>query len=669
MPVSITIEPLVPTIDMYDSPDTSSAYSLSGHVTIKLTPSSSVFGLSRTTSQSLLLTSLELTFEGQSELVLNEAGYVPLRILTLTKELVSSSQPVHISSDEDSAEWRVVFNIAVPGWLPATCAFGDEAENQPAGVNYALFARAKFLSANDLEETGPAASTSSSSVWNNLCSVMRFGASRHRVIHAEKCPICVTRYVSPPTQSYEDEDVLVSAFPSATYSIQAVPESGPATNIPADVLRSVQLHAILPTKVSAEDDTVPLAIRLRSRSNDSEIRNRLKVHGFEADVIQLEKYYTSPCPSYTARFPLPPVAQQPPMRELKAPHPVGALFDLGLILSPLPNRKIIHERSLVPSDANRIFKAHGTDGSEDGVRFEESWIRMGVDVPVFADLHERAGKRVATSSPLFAVAHEMRVRVTIGYEDPDKDEQVFDELAFTVPLEFVHVTPETLSPAASTFFPVLVNMHSQAPSTASLPLPHPPMTISRTPLRSRSVASLRAETGACHASPFPSRPSTPFPPPLPAYNQLYYENGDRKDDILGALPVYRQKEELPPPPPPLQAVLTHAASESTSSLQSDCPALVPSSFGPSSPPDSPVSPGSPVTPPGLLSVPPPHRRRRHSKPRKGGRGKSSKSFFGESFLRLEDESDIDIEAHSSHGRGDVEATSILSGDVQYGVAL
>jgi hypothetical protein len=252
-------------------------------------------GLSRPSPQNLLLTSLELTFEGQSELVLNDVGYSPLRLISITKELVSPSEPVHISADEDSAEWRVVFDVAVPGWLPATSIFGDDDE-EAAGVSYALYARARFLSASpDLDDAlSAAASTSSTSVWNNLCSVVRLGPGRPKAVHAEKVPICLTRYVSPPSHLYDAEDASTPAFSRAAYSIQAIPDSAsgeaPSTNIPADILRSVQLHAIVPSRTSVEDDSVPLALRLRSRSEDEDTRNRLKVLGFEADVVQVEKY-------------------------------------------------------------------------------------------------------------------------------------------------------------------------------------------------------------------------------------------------------------------------------------------------------------------------------------------------------------------------------------------
>ena len=46
------------------------------------------------------------------------------------------------------------------------------------------------------------------------------------------------------------------------YAIQAIPDTvpgrEPSTNIPTDVLRSVQLHVIVPSRTPVDDDSIPL---------------------------------------------------------------------------------------------------------------------------------------------------------------------------------------------------------------------------------------------------------------------------------------------------------------------------------------------------------------------------------------------------------------------------
>lgn len=219
-------------------------------------------------------------------------SYAPLRIITITKQLVSSSDPVQITTDEDHAEWRVVFNLTVPGWLPATATFADIHERNEAGVSYALHARARFHSAGGEAEAGDGAtataSTSTSSVWNNLCAVMRLGAGRPREVRAESVPIRVTRFMSPPVRP---DDASPSPFPRSAFEVQALSTGdNSSTNIPPDILRSVQLHAIVPSRSSVEDDSVSLVLRLRCRLDDERTRDRLRVLGFDVDVVQVEEF-------------------------------------------------------------------------------------------------------------------------------------------------------------------------------------------------------------------------------------------------------------------------------------------------------------------------------------------------------------------------------------------
>ena len=78
-----------------------------------------MLGLLRMSPQNLLLMSLELLFEGQTELILTDIGYSPPRLISITKELVSALQPVHISEspDKDHAEWHMMCAGRRPGGL------------------------------------------------------------------------------------------------------------------------------------------------------------------------------------------------------------------------------------------------------------------------------------------------------------------------------------------------------------------------------------------------------------------------------------------------------------------------------------------------------------------------------------------------------------------------
>lgn len=72
----------------------SAAYSLSGHVSISVSSSSQ-------TPARLLLQSISLTFEGQSEVFTPCTGYSSLRLCSLAREL--APKPTELSN-EDSGE-------------------------------------------------------------------------------------------------------------------------------------------------------------------------------------------------------------------------------------------------------------------------------------------------------------------------------------------------------------------------------------------------------------------------------------------------------------------------------------------------------------------------------------------------------------------------------------
>ena len=98
-------------------------------------------------------------------------------------------------------------------------------------------------------------------------------------------------------------DVVLPTFLRSMYVIQAIPDAAPgrepSTNIPADVLCGVQLHAIVPSHMPVDNDSIPLILHPHSRSEDTDTHDRLWVLRFEADVMQVEKFqYVRPFMSH-----------------------------------------------------------------------------------------------------------------------------------------------------------------------------------------------------------------------------------------------------------------------------------------------------------------------------------------------------------------------------------
>jgi hypothetical protein len=199
-------------------------------------------------------------------------------------------------------------------------------------------------------------------------------------------------------------------------------------------------------------------------------------------------------------FPLPPPTQQPPSIPLLNPHPYESLYDMGLVM-PGPRSltaTTVVERALVPDGG--VIHYRPMDG-EVGIPLDGRWSKMDVSVPLSGCAE---GKMMtASSSPFHSVVHEIRLAISVSYHE--EGEEVKKEMLYCeFPLRFTHTGSSTSS------------SHSSTLTTTATPLytNHSP---------THSVFDLK----------------------LPAYSQLFHENGDRKeDDDDGCfLPAYKPKGE------------------------------------------------------------------------------------------------------------------------------
>ncbi|KDQ60892.1 hypothetical protein JAAARDRAFT_31894 [Jaapia argillacea MUCL 33604] len=525
MSISIEIHPLSDSLQMYGRPDSSAAYSLSGHVSISLLSTSSLF--ERRRAVRLLLQSLHITFEGQAELVTPETGYSPLRLCSITRDLAPAER-VELNNEglEDSDKpctWNVVFNLPIPGWLPATSKFGDS-QHGPAGNCYSLHATAKFLVVDDGSQTA----------WfSSLCSPFR---SKTRTIEANPCDIFLSRFAVPPARPSSS----TSPFPTATYAIEARSDNvdlpSGSSVIPLEILSKIQILASVPELVDVESSKFPLCLRLRTRDLPESECKKLRVTDFSVDIEQYEKYRTIPPSEYMTQYPIPSQSSQPPFEPLLAPHSVSTLFDLGLVVGG-PHSYVTRTFSLLPQNQSGRFQLSG-DGSifaEDANEGSSTnrWFCMETDVP-FSQLghgedasdkdYSWAGAkklRVTANTPLFLVRHKLHISLSCTYdldeasaEAQETPKQISERVHFSIPLEFVQVQPATrVSP-----IPSGSRSHSPASSISSV----------------SSVAPLIS-----------TQPSLPYASSLPAYSQLFHSNGDRKIDYSIPLPLYTPSPHTP----------------------------------------------------------------------------------------------------------------------------
>ncbi|KAF8211973.1 hypothetical protein K438DRAFT_1805733 [Mycena galopus ATCC 62051] len=435
MSLSIDIVPLATSLDI-------SAFSLSGHVSIVLKPSFSVF--ERRRAARIILQSVLLTFDGQTEVITANLGYSPLRLYTLSRELLASSEPIELSNED------------------------QEQTDEPF----------KYLVVED-----------SSATWSfsSLCSPFR-PRTPGRSIGTCKS-ITLRRFVEPPTD-----------------------EPKPPTLVMASV----------PTQVDVREDRFPFTLRLRTKDLEDAHCKRLQVSNFTLDVVQAETCRrATEASKYQTRFPIPSQDCQPPNKPLCNAHHMSDMYNLGLFLAPsLHTTSVTCSTSLLPSGETGIFKLTGETRifANDAETDPETWYTLETTVPFvrhFPSLEESAdwegsgNLRPSTSSPLYDVAHSLKLTVRCEYEMTEGSEPAVTDLTFTLPLQFGRVAP---------------------------PLPPPDI------LHSMSLVD----------GVYPPMPSLlPFGANLPVYSQLFDSRGNRKIDST-PLPLYtpRSSTECPMDPPP-----------------------------------------------------------------------------------------------------------------------
>ncbi|KAI0647549.1 hypothetical protein C8Q79DRAFT_926031 [Trametes meyenii] len=564
--VELDVLPL-DSVDMYGEPDKNSAYSLAGHVEVKLTPPTSLLYDPPATEERFLLESLVLTFEGQSELLSPNTGYAACRIIEFSQELIQG-EPVEIGHfwDEnlrDPQRWLIAFNLVVPGWLPPTCctSFGNGAREEPE-VSYRLSAKATY------RDMRPGSSKSLRSLcygYSNLPSTQTT-ASPASVVK-------VNRYTLPPAS----ETLMTSEFPRFPFhSVEyAGSVRGTTSDIPTDILSKFRVLAYLPERIPTDSESFPLFLRLRPEGLSADERKRLRLPDFSISATQTEISRAGMSSKYAAKWPVLPPSEQPPKKPLQTRRSDVRDYEAGLLLSAPSSTTARHSFSILPRSFPDTFALHSAD---DGHAFADAafddantWVQMRLDVPVrnvlmdekrieqFEDLPVPT-LRPTENGPILTVFHTLDVALTCTYdlsEAADNEEKLAtDELRLTLPLNFVRV------PRRSTLYSAPVEV---MPSPTTIEASCPP-TPTSPPAFNASYSALPP-------------PSMPYAQALPAYSQLYHSNGMLREDPT-PLPRYTRNaedaEDAPPPPvvykqtPPTKLPLStlHSTSEANASESS-----------------------------------------------------------------------------------------------------
>ncbi|KAI0028512.1 hypothetical protein K488DRAFT_58408 [Vararia minispora EC-137] len=472
MALSLKILPSSSCVDMYGSPDQTCTYSISGHVVICLAASSGL--LSRQGPSRFQLQSLSLTFEGQSELVTEPTGYAGARLFTVTDELVQ--QPYELYDEGyDATEWHVTFDLRLPGWLPPTDVFGD-CHQSPPGTQYALYASARICSLG------------SSSSWISLCTPSVF---RYKTVEALPCPVVINRYAIPPLAD--------STWPMTRFSVTPLPKdeqphrSLSATGIPIDIFKQLEVIVSIPQRVSVDQETLPLSLRFRAPNMPADIATRFTISEFTVMLDQSDRYRRVQCLSLT-KHPIPRASLQPPHRSLRHPHPVRALYEMGVCTAA--ENVILQDTFTLLRDAHKVKFCVDNGMPLLCIARPESWFTMRTSVPFTKNSIERGrwtGShciRPTGAGPFLETRHSLQISLACELTGIDGEPTLRERLQFSLPVEFV---------------------------------------------RTRAAhSSASAYEAAANAIAMP--PLVPYD--LPVYSHLYHSNGDRKIDHSEQLPQY-----------------------------------------------------------------------------------------------------------------------------------
>ena len=219
----------------------------------------------------ILLRSLVITFEGQAELVTQEAGYSAVRLCAISKELVSKTAVEFSNEGHEDGEgpctWHVMFDLPIPGWLPASDLYGDCRQGF-SGTQYNLFATARFTNG---EAFGPS--------WvSTLCPPF---FPRNNVLHAERRRIMLNRFALP-----SDSPTFYAITPTSGLPR---PEDNPHP-IPADIVSKVELLASVPECISVDREKFSFSLNIRTSSLPESQAAKLHVSQFSLELEQVDQY-------------------------------------------------------------------------------------------------------------------------------------------------------------------------------------------------------------------------------------------------------------------------------------------------------------------------------------------------------------------------------------------
>ena len=376
---------------------------------LTVTPPRSAFSFAA--RQPALLTSLTLTFEGKQEHFAPTSGYTARRLCQISQTLVVPSSPIAVPSTSDH-KIAIVFDLAVPGWLPATLT---SKHSTTAATSYAIYATATY--ASDESQTV-------------------FATTRQKSTHAQPVQITVKR------------NRTTSAPKPCTYSVAPGVKDPSTSRIPPNVVSAILAKLHMPSYLNIADQKFDLRVELGSTAPG------VSVHEFSVKLAQRSTYFTSPnsaCP-----LPLPPASQQPPKLPLLSTHELMLLAQHGIAFPP-DLARMEADNVTHPEHPHTFLMQEGDTGHT----LEPT--PSTITVPIH--LHRRAAHADYTS-PFLDISHVLQADFVVSYNGAPRE-----TLCVKIGLPFVELpgAAAAANSAAPPAYCQLFHSNGEARFVAGLP--------------------------------------------------------------------------------------------------------------------------------------------------------------------------------------------------------
>src|ERR1700761_3376105 len=168
------------------------------------------------------------------------------------------------------AQWNIVFDLPIPGWLPASHDFAPG--DLGASTQYCLHAVVKFIVLEDLDSTS----------WS-LTSLYSSFRSRAKTLKACQT-VTLRRFVEPPT----DEPTTPTCFVNYLLNPSTQTLDTGLSTLP-QILSKIQVVVSVPKYVDVCDSSLSFTLRLRTKDLEEADCKRLQVTKFAVDVAQEER--------------------------------------------------------------------------------------------------------------------------------------------------------------------------------------------------------------------------------------------------------------------------------------------------------------------------------------------------------------------------------------------